>query len=103
MTAGQLTEATGLSSAATTTLLDRLEGKGLVRRLRDAADRRKVIVEMTELGQRLSGEIYGPLAGAGAEMLEGYSDAELTLILDVLNTSREITDQHRARIQEKVG
>lgn len=99
MTAGQLTEATGLSSAATTTLLDRLEGKGFVRRLRDAADRRKVPVEMTELGQRLVGEIYGPLARAGAGMVDRYSEAELRLILDVLEASREITDQHRAHIQ----
>ena len=32
MTAGELAESTGLSSAATTTLLDRLEQKGFVRR-----------------------------------------------------------------------
>ena len=47
MSAGELAEATGLSSAATTTLLDRLERKGFVQRERDSADRRKVIVEMT--------------------------------------------------------
>jgi DNA-binding MarR family transcriptional regulator len=102
MTAGQLTEATGLSSAATTTLLDRLEQKGLVRRLRDAADRRKVLVEMTEQGQRLTGEIYGPLAREGVEMLERYSDDELALVLDVLNASREVTDRHRISIQDRV-
>jgi DNA-binding MarR family transcriptional regulator len=102
MTAGQLTEATGLSSAATTTLLDRLEQKGLVRRLRDATDRRKVLVEMTELGQRLAGDIYEPLAREGGGMLEHYSDAELTLIREVLDTSREITDQHRVRLQEEL-
>src|SRR3979411_2911783 len=45
--AGQLAAATGLTSAATTTLVDRLERRGLVRRVRDAADRRKVLVEMT--------------------------------------------------------
>src|SRR6266850_2573450 len=44
-TAGQLSEAIGLSSAATTTLLDRLEQRGLIQRVRDAADRRKVLAE----------------------------------------------------------
>ncbi len=42
MSAGELAEATGLSSAATTTLLDRLERKGFVQRERDTVDRRKV-------------------------------------------------------------
>src|SRR5919109_442954 len=64
--AGQLAAATGLSSAATTTLLDRLERRGLVQRVRDTADRRKVLVEMTELGWQQTGEFYGPLAQHGA-------------------------------------
>src|SRR5688572_9583845 len=61
MSAGQLAEATALSSAATTTLLDRLEARDLVRRVRDTSDRRKVLVEMTEVGQRLTWQFYGPL------------------------------------------
>src|SRR5919197_5711414 len=60
--AGQLAAATALSSAATTALLDRLEQRGLVRRVPDPTDRRKVLVEMSEIGQRLTGELYGPLA-----------------------------------------
>src|SRR5712691_3749255 len=64
-TAGQLAEAIGLSSAATTALLDRLEHRGLVQRVRDAADRRKVLAEMTELGYRQSGQYYGPMAAEG--------------------------------------
>jgi DNA-binding MarR family transcriptional regulator len=103
MTAGQVTEAIGLSSAATTTLLDRLEGKGLVRRLHDPADRRKVLVEMTDLGQRLTGEIYGPLAREGAGMLEGCSDDQLILVREVVDASRQLTDEHRTRIQGNVG
>jgi DNA-binding MarR family transcriptional regulator len=102
LTAGQLTEAIGLSSAATTTLVDRLERRGLVRRLRDDSDRRKVLVEMTDLGQRLAGEIYGPLQVAGAEMLGRYNDDELALLLEVLEASREITDGHRVHIQDDV-
>src|SRR5215211_5601905 len=48
--AGEVAAAIGLSSAATTTLIDRLERRGLVRRIRDTADRRKVLVEMTQTG-----------------------------------------------------
>jgi DNA-binding MarR family transcriptional regulator len=44
MNPGRLSELTGLSSAATTLVLDRLEALGFVRRERDPNDRRKVIV-----------------------------------------------------------
>ena len=50
----ELSEATGLSSAATTALIDRLERKGFVRRSR-SDDRRRVLVEMTEQGRQRAG------------------------------------------------
>ena len=49
-TAGQLSKATGLRPAATTALIDRLVGKGLVERVHDDTDRRQVLVQMTEHG-----------------------------------------------------
>src|SRR5438132_5231531 len=100
-TAGQLAEAIGLSSAATTTLLDRLEQRGLVRRVRDAGDRRKVLAEMTELGYRQSGQYYGPMAAEGAAMLERFTEAELHMLLDCLAATKEVTDRHLARIRQE--
>jgi DNA-binding MarR family transcriptional regulator len=47
VTAGRLAEATGLTTGAMTTALDRLERAGYARRTRDAADRRRVVVELT--------------------------------------------------------
>src|SRR5919202_3126802 len=102
-TAGQLAAATGLSSAATTTLLDRLERRGLVRRVRDAADRRKVLVEMTELGWQQTGAFYGPLAEEGARLLEQYTDAQLTAMRDHLLAATARIDGHRARIRGEAG
>src|ERR687891_389561 len=49
--AGELAAGVALSTAATTTLIDRLERRGLVRRVRDPHDRRRVVVEMTREGQ----------------------------------------------------
>jgi hypothetical protein len=57
-----------------------------------------VLVEMTTEGQRRTGEIYLPLQMAGAGMLARYDDAALILLRDALDTSREITDQHRVRL-----
>ena len=101
LSVGQLAEATGLSSAATTALLDRLEKKGFVRRVRTATDRRKVVVEMTDEGQGLASQLYGPLAARGAAMLERYSDAELSLLRDYLIAARELTDTHCVRLREQ--
>jgi DNA-binding MarR family transcriptional regulator len=98
MSAGALASATGRSSAATTSMLDRLERKGLIERRSDPTDRRKVLVAMTQAGQRRVGEIYGPLAAEGAQMLARYTDPELVLMGDVLDASREITDRYRARL-----
>jgi hypothetical protein len=45
MTASELAEHSGLTTGATTRLIDRLERGGRVRRRADPADRRKVIIE----------------------------------------------------------
>jgi DNA-binding MarR family transcriptional regulator len=102
-TAGQLAAATGLSSAATTTLVDRLERRGLVQRVRDPADRRKVQVALTDLGWRQTGEFYMPLATEGARMLEQYTDDQLQAMRDHLLAATELIDRHRARLQAESG
>ena len=50
-TPGKLSRRMELSSGAITNRLDRLEEAGLVRRLPDPADRRGVVVELTEKGR----------------------------------------------------
>ena len=60
MSASRLAEATGLSAAATTSMIDRLERKGFVRRRKHETDRRQVLVEMTEDGQARTWAIVRP-------------------------------------------
>jgi len=50
--AGSLAKRTELSSGAMTNRLDRLEKAGLVRRLPDPDDRRGVLVELTDAGEK---------------------------------------------------
>ncbi len=54
--AGVLSRAVNLSQATVTGILDRLERRGLVERVRDAEDRRSVAVSVTAEGQRLLSE-----------------------------------------------
>ena len=101
--ARELSEATGLSSAATTTLIDRLERKGFVRRTRHERDRRQVLVEMTDLGRERTMQLYGPLVREGVGMLERYTKAELEAMRDHLLAITELTDRHRAALREARG
>jgi DNA-binding MarR family transcriptional regulator len=52
LTAGQLADRTGLTTGATTRLIDRLELAGYVRRSADPTDRRKVVIDL--LPERLA-------------------------------------------------
>jgi DNA-binding MarR family transcriptional regulator len=49
---GELAKHAGLSSGAMTNRLDKLEAAGLVRRLPDPGDRRALLIEITDDGQR---------------------------------------------------
>jgi DNA-binding MarR family transcriptional regulator len=51
LTVGELAEHLGLSRAATTELVDRIEERGMVARIRDERDRRRVFVWTTEEGR----------------------------------------------------
>src|SRR5690349_11743452 len=46
ITAGRLSDLTGLTSGAVTHILDRLEKRGVVERVRDTEDRRRVFVRV---------------------------------------------------------
>jgi DNA-binding MarR family transcriptional regulator len=51
-TLGELAEAAGAKKSTTTELVDRLEGKGYVGRMRDERDARRVFVGLTAAGER---------------------------------------------------
>lgn len=97
-TAGELANGAGLRPAATTTLIDRLEARGLVRRTRPTTDRRRVLVEMTEEGAALVWEAYGPMVTEGQGLLDGLDADELDRLAQLLAAMTELTDRHRGRL-----
>jgi DNA-binding MarR family transcriptional regulator len=85
--ATQLAEATMLTSGAMTNRIDRLEESGLVRRLRDRADRRKVLVELTPKGVRLvdrASEARFDIATGALEHMSEPQKTQLNKLLRVL-------------------
>ncbi|MFC5995178.1 MarR family winged helix-turn-helix transcriptional regulator [Pseudonocardia hispaniensis] len=85
LTPGQLAEHTSLSTGTVTGVLDRLERGGFVRRERDPADRRKVLVVADEqtLRERLAPH-YAEYAAHLDELLRRRSPGELRVIADFL-------------------
>lgn len=98
-TAGELARGTGLRAAATTALLDRLERRGLIERLPDEADRRRVLVRMTPTAEQQVGAFYGPLVVEGVDVFEGLSTEDVERMRRLLLRMTDLTDRHRGRVE----
>jgi DNA-binding MarR family transcriptional regulator len=98
MTAGQLAEAVRLTTGAVTGVLDRLEAAGLVRRVRDTEDRRRVIVELTEEVDRAGAPVYGPLMADAAQAHAVFDADQLELIARFIRIERELLAKHTKRV-----
>jgi DNA-binding MarR family transcriptional regulator len=70
----------GLDKSSTTGLVDRAQRRGLVRRVTSSADRRVVLVELTDAGHGLVGEVSGGFAEDVASLLEQLSAPERSLL-----------------------
>jgi DNA-binding MarR family transcriptional regulator len=96
LTAGEIAAHTGLTTPSVTGLLDRLEGKGMVRRLRDSHDRRRVIVEPNQERLAELDRMFYSVQEAFHEMLDIYSDEQLATIADFLIRSAQRTREFMA-------
>jgi DNA-binding MarR family transcriptional regulator len=71
-------------TGAVTRLLDRLEAKTLIRRVRSAEDRRVVNLELTTEGEQVAAEVPKILANLANEVLEGFSPDEFAQFKNLL-------------------
>jgi DNA-binding MarR family transcriptional regulator len=100
MSAGELAKAGHLSPGAVTAALDRLERAGYVRRVRDEGDRRRVMVEVTDRMQELTGQLYGPLAASGDALLRDLTEEHLTVMRDVMREAARLQLEQADRVRE---
>ena len=75
-TVAELARECMLDTGAMTRLLDRLEAKGLCRRVRSVADRRVVHIELTDEGRTAAKEVPHVLSRVQNEHLAGFSNDE---------------------------
>jgi DNA-binding MarR family transcriptional regulator len=73
-----------LSSAGMTSRIDRLERRGLVRRLPDPDDRRGVIVELTEQGLEVVDAAVAAITVSDRQLLEPFDPQEIALLEGLL-------------------
>jgi DNA-binding MarR family transcriptional regulator len=92
LTAGQIAKMSGLSTGAVTGVIDRLEKRGFVRRVRDPHDRRKVLVEVTKADESKYDHLFAHLATGMADVLANYSPEEREIIE---RFQRELIDRFR--------
>lgn len=80
-----LARAVGIEGPTLTRHLDGLEEDGLVRRVRDAADRRAVKVELTGEGEQLFSRLRQAVIAFNRDLTDGVTDAEIERARETLS------------------
>jgi DNA-binding MarR family transcriptional regulator len=99
LTAGDLADATGLTTGAITGVIDRLERAGFARRERDANDRRKVLVRALPAVERRIIPLFQPMERAALSALSDYSDKEIAFLLDFFVRAHDVAAAAMAELR----
>lgn len=92
MTAGAIAKSASLSQATVTALLDKLETRGLLRRARDTADRRRVVVELTDAGKLSETNAPGLLQEQFERRFDTLQDWEQAFLIAALEKIASMLD-----------
>jgi len=84
----------GIGVPNATGLLNRMEQRGLVERLRDADDRRVVLVRQTDLGRSTVAEVDGWRAGLVEQLLAPLPTDQLAALLDAVHDAATTIPDH---------
>ena len=98
LTAGALGGELGLTSGATTFLMNRLGRAGLVERTRGTNDQRKVFLRLSAAGRGLAEAIYPPILHLSDAVMDGFTPAELATVQRFLAAVAAAMATYRASI-----
>lgn len=96
----QLASRVGVDASSLVRLLDILEGRGWIERKVDSEDARSRLVHLTPDGHQQVQYIRELLAKTEADLLDGISDEEVALALDILD---RIDDRLMASQRSRTG
>ena len=85
VTATKVAKALAVTTPGVTVWLDRLEGRGLLERKRDATDRRTQNLRVTPAGEELVTTALEKLLRADTQLLGSLSEGERRMLLELLH------------------
>ena len=99
-TPSELARHTGLTSGATTAMLDRLEKAGLLERRPNPDDRRGTLIVPEKSSADKVASWFESARKAQDELVSSYSESELEIIADVFERFKTLWDEERKKIQK---
>ena len=98
----ELSEHTGLTSGATTAMLDRLERSGIIERRRNPEDRRGTLIVVVKEKAAEIATILASAIRAQDHLFSSYTEKELEFLSDFLNKLARVLDQERREMQNNI-
>lgn len=99
LTPGRLAVVADRTPAAITVAVDRLTRAGLAARTPDPTDRRRTLVQATDVAYDLTTAIWEPLEREGRTLLAGFSTTELEAFVRFLKEGVELQQRHAERVR----
>ena len=96
----ELAKYTGLSSGATTAMLDRLEKGGFIERRPNPADRRGTLIVLAKSGAEKVAPWFAPVGKAQEKLISNCSEEELQLISGFFEQYAKIWEQERMKLEK---
>jgi len=99
-TPSELARHTGLTSGATTAMLDRLEKAGLIERRPNPNDRRGTLIAPAQSSAEKAASWFESARKAQDELVSSYAESELEIIADVFERFAKLWDDEREKLQK---
>lgn len=101
-TPSELARHTGLTSGATTAMLDRLEKAHLIERRPNPQDRRGTLIVLTNERTEEIGGLFASGRKAIEKLTSSYSERDLEVISDYLGKLGSLWTEERERLQQRL-
>jgi DNA-binding MarR family transcriptional regulator len=98
----ELSKHTGLTSGATTVMLDRLEKSGIIERRRNPEDRRGTLIFVIKEKEAEIASILASAVRAQDQFLSGYTEKELEFLADFVIKLARVLDQERTKMENTI-